>query len=113
MSGADLDCAFAHADARVHAIARSSDKPEALCGSDRLTVHVDAPFQPDDELACAGCAEAADRRLVSGSSRAMAASTGSTRRSGMQRVQVLGELVDEPGPVLGRNGRTYDELADP
>ena len=66
MSGADLDCAFAHADARVHAIARSSDKPEALCGCDRLTVHVDAPFQPDDELACADCADAALKLPIAG-----------------------------------------------
>jgi hypothetical protein len=61
MSVADLDCAFLHADARVHAISRASDKPEALCGSDGLTVHVDAPFEADDELACARCADAALR----------------------------------------------------
>ena len=59
MTVADLDCAFLHTDARVHAIARSSDKPRSLCGSEGLSVHVDAPFEADDELACAGCADAA------------------------------------------------------
>ena len=61
MSVADLDCAFFHADARVHAIARASDKQEALCGSDGLTAHVDAPFEADNELACPTCAAAASR----------------------------------------------------
>ena len=41
MSAADLDCAFVDTDARVHAIARASDKPQALCGNDDLTVRVD------------------------------------------------------------------------
>ena len=59
MSVADLDCAFVHTDARVHAIARASDKAETLCGTGKLAVHVDAPFEADDELACAGCADAA------------------------------------------------------
>ena len=59
MTVADLDCAFLHTDARVHAISRASDKPRSLCGSDSLTVHVDAPFEADDELACTGCVDAA------------------------------------------------------
>jgi hypothetical protein len=66
MSVADLDCAFVHADARVHAIARASDKPEALCGNDGLTVRVNAPFEADDELACADCAEAALKLPIAG-----------------------------------------------
>ena len=61
MSVADLDCAFVDADARVHAIARASDKQKSLCGSDNLTVHIDAPFEVDDELACIRCARAAMR----------------------------------------------------
>ena len=59
MTVADLECAFLHTDARVHAIARASDKPRSLCGSEGLTVHIEAPFEVDDELACARCAYAA------------------------------------------------------
>ena len=66
MSAADLDCAFVDTDARVHAIARASDKPQALCGNDDLTVRVDAPFEPDDELACARCADAALKLPIAG-----------------------------------------------
>ena len=66
MSVADLDCALVPADARVHAIARVTDKPTPLCGTVGPTLRVDAPFEADDELACIGCVDAALKLPIAG-----------------------------------------------
>lgn len=66
MSVADLDCALVGSDARVHAIGRATDKTRPLCGGAVVTVHVDAPFEADAELACARCADAAMRLPIAG-----------------------------------------------
>ena len=62
----ELDCAFLHADARVHAVGRSGNAVTPLCGVAAVHVRVDAPFEADDDLACAHCAEAALRLPAAG-----------------------------------------------
>jgi hypothetical protein len=55
----EFDCAFVRADARVHAVKRSATAGHPLCGTDVVDVLVNAPFEVDDDLACARCASAA------------------------------------------------------
>ncbi len=61
-----LECAFVASDARVHAVLSSSTSQRPLCGAEPVQVHVNAPFEPDDELACDRCAAAALRLPLAG-----------------------------------------------
>jgi hypothetical protein len=62
----EFDCAFVRADARVHAVSRSTSPSYPLCRAGSVDVVVDAPFDVDDDLACQPCANAAVRRRAAG-----------------------------------------------